>query len=76
MTRAAAQVRIAKPVERRYVRWSLVAVRQAYKQLTARVQRLEGQQDALRALRNWIGWLYWQDALHPAIEFLQAFVKA
>ena len=42
--------------------------RRRWGELTARVQRLEQQQNALAALRNWIGWLYWQDALQPAIE--------
>ena len=42
--------------------------RERWRELTLARQVEQSKQNILRGLRNWIGWLYWQDVLQPGIE--------
>lgn len=42
--------------------------REHWAELTLALQSEERTREVLQGLRNWVGWLYWQDVLQPGIE--------
>mmetsp|Transcript_35336 Transcript_35336/g.104775 ORF Transcript_35336/g.104775 Transcript_35336/m.104775 type:complete len:480 (-) Transcript_35336:3-1442(-) len=47
---------------------SLELARERWGEVALQAQAEERCKHVINALRNWIGWLYWQDVLHPSIE--------